>query len=431
MKDSFLIHGLGGKKTLKGTIAIGGAKNAVLPAMAASLLFKDQFTLSNVPNIADVDRMGELLSKLGATVQKTSKKRYRLNTNEISTSTLDTDISEKLRASIVLTGPLLARFGEVRFPHPGGCVIGPRPIDIFLNGFQKMGGKVTVTGSQYHISSKRKKLKGADIFFKVPSVTATETLMMTAILADGKTILRNAAMEPEIKHIADFLNSCGAKIKGAGTPTITILGGRLLSAKGAIYTTIADRIEAGSFLILGALAAERLHITKCNPEHLQMLIEVLKESGVPIEVRKSSILIKGNKKIKNKMFTGVNIRTHEYPGFATDLQAPMVVYLTQVSGEAMVFETIFSGRLNYTSDLVKMGADITMWDPHRVMIKGPSTLKGRELEGPDLRAGLAYVIAAIVAKGRSVIDNVYYIDRGYANIEERLRGIGVDITRIT
>lgn len=434
LKDKFVIKGLNGKKTLNGSIAVAGAKNATLPAMASSILFKDTFSISNVPEIDDVDSMAKLLLALGANVEKKSKKKYCITTNNIKTTELDTDISKQMRGSIVLIGPLLARFGSVSFPHPGGCVIGPRPIDIFLNGFKKMGGNVQEKNGKYYISTNRgkklKKLKGAEIFFPNISVTATETFMLAGILAEGKTILKNTAMEPEIKHLADFLNLCGARISGAGTSTIEITGGEFLNCKNRTYKILSDRIEAGSFLILGALTADNLEIKNCEPKHLEALIDILKKSGMSIKTEKNKIIIKENRKIKNRELKGCNIKTHEYPGFATDLQAPMAVYLTQVNGESLLFETIFESRLNYTEDLVKMGADIIMWDPHRVMIKGPTILKGRELEGPDLRAGLAYIIAAIIAKGESVINNVHYIDRGYERIEERLRGIGVNIKRI-
>ena len=336
-----------------------------------------------------------------------------------------------MRGSIALTGPLLARYGKVSFPHPGGCVIGERPIDIYLNAFEKMGAKVTEKNGMYVISvGKSKKLKGTEIFFPKISHVATETIMLAAVLAKGKTVLKNCALEPEIKDIADFLNSCGAKIKGAGTSTIEITGTSLLKAGKKVYKTLPDRIEAGSFLILGALASDDLEITNCNPEHIEALINILKESGVPIEEKRNSVTIKGNGKIKNKDFKCIDIKTHEYPGFPTDLQSPMAIYLTQVNGSSLLFETIFEGRLNYTNDLVEMGADITMWDPHRVMIKGPKQLKGKELVGPDLRAEFAFFMAAIVATGESVINNVRYIDRGYERIEERLGGIGVDIIRI-
>lgn len=428
-KDQFLVEGLAGKKTLKGKIAVAGAKNAILPAMAASLLFEEGLEITNVPDIEDVERMSELLCDIGAGVSKKQNKHIYIDVKKAEKTTLDAHASKQLRASIILSGPMLARFGKVSFSHPGGCVIGPRPIDIFLESFEKMGGTVMEEGEKYSITTKSGKLVGADIFFKFVSVTATETIMMAATLAEGATILRNAAMEPEIKDIADFLNSCGADIKGAGTPTIEINGGSLLSSKNIAYKTMSDRIETGSFLVLAALSGDKIEITNCNPEHISILIEILKVSGVPIEVKKDSIIVTSGK-IKNEKLKGMNIRTHEYPGFATDMQAPMTVYLTQVSGESLVFETIFEGRLNYSEDLVKMGADITMWDTHRIMIKGPTELKGRELEGPDLRAGLAYVIAAIVAKGSSVINNVYYIDRGYEHIEDRLSSLGVSIKRI-
>jgi UDP-N-acetylglucosamine 1-carboxyvinyltransferase len=335
-----------------------------------------------------------------------------------------------MRASIILTGPVLARFGEVFFSHPGGCVIGPRPIDMFLDGFSKMGGEISMEGERHKISAKRGKLIGAEIFFRHTSVTATETLMLAAVLADGRTVLKNAAMEPEIKSIAEFLNSCGARIAGAGSTTIEIEGGGLLLSEGKIYETMPDRIEAGSFLILGALAADNIEISNCVPEHVEILTAYLRDSGVPVSAGKRSISITQNSKIKNAALKTADIRTSPYPGFATDLQAPMTVYLTQVGGESRVHETIFDGRLNYTEDLKKMGGDITMWNPHQIIVKGPTPLKGSDLEGPDLRAGLAYVIAAIVAKGESTIHNVHYIDRGYEHIEQRLHSIGVDIRRI-
>ncbi|MFQ5661635.1 MAG: UDP-N-acetylglucosamine 1-carboxyvinyltransferase [Candidatus Paceibacteria bacterium] len=430
LKDKFLIKGLAGKKTLKGKIAVAGAKNAVLPALAASLLFKDKFCISNVPEISDARHMATLLQNLDAKITKKTKKTFCIETKNIKKKEIDTEISNELRASIILTGPLLARFGEVSFSHPGGCIIGKRPVDIFIDGYKKMGAKVTQKNGKYNIKTKDKKLKGAKIFFDKISVTGTETLMLAGVLAKGKTVLENAAMEPEIKHLAEFLNSCGAKIKGAGTSTIEITGGILLQAKGKMYKTLPDRIEAGSFLILGALSADNLEITNCIPEHINSLIELLRQSGLSIKTEKNKILIKNNSKTKNNVFKNVDVQTHEYPGFATDLQAPMCVFLTQTKGESKIHETIFEGRLNHTGDLVRMGANITMWNPHQATIKGPTTLRGKELEGPDLRAGLAYVIAAVIAKGDSVVNNVHYIDRGYEKIEERLRDIGVNIKRI-
>jgi UDP-N-acetylglucosamine 1-carboxyvinyltransferase len=431
MKDKFKIKGLNGKKTLSGKIRVNGAKNAILKVMASSVLFTDGFKMSNIPDIEDIKRMGELLNFLGANIKKIKDKEYIIDSSKIKETDLDREISEKMRGSIVLTGPLLARFGEVSFPVPGGCVIGARPIDFFVDGFEKMGAETEFKNNRYYIKTKKGKLKGALIFFKTPSVTATETFMMAGVLAEGKTVLKNVALEPEIKNLADFLISCGAKIKGAGTSTIEIQGGKLLRGKNKIYKAMPDRIETGSFLILGALCADNLEITHCNPEDIELLIYILKESGVPIEINKDTIKIKGNAKIKNKDFKGVNIKTKEYPGFPTDLQAPMVMFLTQATGDSLVFETIFEGRLNFVEDINRMGANILLMDPHRALIKGPTSLRGREVESPDLRGGLAFIIGGILAKGESIIDNVYLIDRGYERIEERLRDIGADIERIS
>ena len=431
MKDKFKIKGLNGKKTLSGKIRVNGAKNAILKVMASSVLFTDGFKMSNIPDIEDIKRMGELLNFLGANIKKIKDKEYIIDSSKIKETDLDREISEKMRGSIVLTGPLLARFGEVSFPVPGGCVIGARPIDFFVEGFEKMGAETEFKNNRYYIKTKKGKLKGALIFFKTPSVTATETFMMAGVLAEGKTVLKNVALEPEIKNLADFLISCGAKIKGAGTSTIEIQGGKLLRGKNKIYKAMPDRIETGSFLILGALCADNLEITHCNPEDIELLIYILKESGVPIEINKDTIKIKGNAKIKNKDFKGVNIKTKEYPGFPTDLQAPMVMFLTQATGDSLVFETIFEGRLNFVEDINRMGANILLMDPHRALVKGPTSLRGREVESPDLRGGLAFIIGGILAKGESIIDNVYLIDRGYERIEERLRDIGADIERIS
>ncbi|MEK7558232.1 MAG: UDP-N-acetylglucosamine 1-carboxyvinyltransferase [Patescibacteria group bacterium] len=432
--DRFVVNGLGGKKTLSGKIRVNGAKNAALKLMAASVLFNDSVKLKNVPSIEDVYRMRDLLRASGAEADELKKGEYRIKTGGMKKDgELDHEISKRLRASIVATGPMLSRFGRVSFPHPGGCVIGARPIDLFIEGFEKMGASVRVskkgTKDWYRISAKAGKLRGARIFFKQQSVTATETFMMAAVLAKGKTVLKNAALEPEIKHLADFLSKGGAKIKGAGTTTIEIKGGSLLQMRGRSFKIMPDRIETGSFLILGALAGKNIEIVDCNPVNVESLIQLLELSGVKIKTGKTNIIIKGNG-VKNKNLKSVSVKTHEYPGFPTDLQAPMVVYLTQVKGESLVFETIFEGRLNYTESLARMGATTETWDPHRIMVKGPTELSGRVLESPDLRAGLAFVIAAIVAKGESVVHNVYNIDRGYEKIEERLKKIGVDIVRV-
>jgi len=429
-KDKFVIEGLGGKKTLNGSVEVMGAKNAALKALAGTVLFDNGVILENIPNIEDIGRMMDLLEYAGASVDNLAKGKYKVFIPETCNTNLNKDIAKKMRSSVVLVGPILARFGKVSFPHPGGCVIGERPVDLFLTGFRKMGAKIRKSGDKYVLNTPKGKLKGAEIFFDIVSVTATETMMLAAVLAQGRTVLKNAALEPEIESLAMFLNHSGAKISGAGTSTIIIDGGGLLHTnKNFTYRTPPDRIEAGSFLILGALCAKNLKIKNCDPSHMGSLINLLQKSGVNISVGEDHVKVANSPSSKSSTFKSLNIKTHEYPGFPTDLQAPMSIFLTQVSGESLVFETIFEGRLSYAEALTRMGADIKPMDTHRIIIKGPSQLKGKELESPDLRAGLAYIIAASVANGRSIVHNVYNIDRGYERIEERLSNIGLNINR--
>ncbi len=424
--ERFIVEGLGGERRLRGTIAVGGAKNAILKTMPAALLFEDTLTLTNMPEIEDVARVAELLVAMGAEVVR-GDHTVSINTKGVHNSDLDEVIAKSLRASIVFAGPTLARFGRVSFPHPGGDIIGPRPIDLFLDGFKKMGCEVALAESRYTVTASCGKLKAADIFFRFVSVTGTETLMLAALLAEGTTILRNAAMEPEIVALAEMLNACGANISGVGTPTITIVGGDMLHADGRSFATVPDRIEAGSFVILAALAGEEVTISNCEPLHIEMLIELLQESGVALAAGKDFVIVYGKKSAP--AFKPLSVRTHEYPGFATDLQPPMVLYLSQCEGESTLFETIYGGRLNYVHDLVRMGADITLWNPQQVTIKGKTPLVSRTLESPDIRAGLAFLFAAAIAKGTSTIEHVYHIDRGYERIEERLQKIGLNIRR--
>ena len=426
--DQFVITGLAGAKTLSGRIEVGGAKNAILPVLAAAILFRDGFSVNNVPIIEDVAQMLNLLKELGGQVKELDPHRYELKTDSLKRFVLAPDLSKMLRASIVLTGPLLARFGEVHFPHPGGCVIGKRPIDLFLEGFKKMGADITEAGELFIVKAENSKLKGAEIFFKNQSVTATETFLMAGVLAEGKTILKNCALEPEIVSLGEFLIAGGAKITGLGTSTLAIEGGDLLVGANQEYITIPDRIEAGSFLILGALAAKDLMITKCWPKHFDSLINLLRSTGVEIEIGDNWVRVKNIEPAKK--FRAIGIKTHENPGFPTDLQAPMSIFLTQAVGQSFIFETIFEGRLNYLEALNRLGAKTKILDAYRAIIDGPTSLSGHEIESPDLRAGLAYVLAAIIASGRSVVHNVGYIDRGHERIEDRLKIIGVKIERI-
>lgn len=406
MRERFVVEGLNGQKKLKGEIPVRGAKNAALKILPATVLFEDEVPLQNVPNIEDVDRMRELLAGLKA-----------------NKTVLRKDIAERFRASIVLTGPVLARYGAVEFPFPGGCVLGERAIDLFLNGFKAMGASVEEEDSYFKIQSNGT-LKGAHILFPLVSVTATETLMMAAVLAEGETVLENAAMEPEIGYLAHYLNACGAHIEGMHTPVLRIKGGNLLRSEGTPFVVPPDRIETGSFAILAALAGEDVTITNCDPSWLTVPLSLLAQAGVSVETTANTIRIQGKSEYRM-----VSVRTHEYPGFPTDLQAPMAVFMSQCKGEGSILETIFDGRFRYVDDLVIMGADMTVMNPHRIIIRGPKKLTRKNLESPDLRGGLAYLLAATVAEGTSTIDNAYLIDRGYEHIETRLSKLGLTIKR--
>jgi UDP-N-acetylglucosamine 1-carboxyvinyltransferase len=418
--SSFVIEGLAGAKTLKGTIPVYGAKNSILPTMAAALLIKGETVLTNVPSITDVDAMTRIFEGLGAFVTRTGT-TLTIRARDLSGTTLDPSAAKSLRASIVLTGPLLARMGEVIFPHPGGDLIGERPIDLFIAGFKALGASVTETGDTYHLTAPNG-LTGGDYFFSTVSVTGTETLMMAATLAKGTVVLRNAALEPEVIALAEFLTSAGAKIEGAGTPTITIKPVSLVEPPP--HTIIPDRIEAATFLALGALAAEELTVSNIFVHHLDAVIDVLLRMGVPMSIGRDSITVRAPEKLEP-----VRVRTHEYPGFPTDAHPPVMILLTQAAGESVMIESIFDGRLNYLPELVSMGADITLISPHRAKIVGLKPLSGATIMSPDIRAGLAFVLASIVATGTSTVGNAQHIDRGYEKIEERLSAIGVTILR--
>jgi len=417
--ERFVIKG--GKK-LSGEIKVNGAKNAALKVLAACLLTDKEWVVSNVPQIEDIFRLLELLKGIGVDIKNGSKGVYRLKAKNVHSSRLNSDIAKKLKGSILMTGPLLARFGEAFLFQSGGCVIGQRPRDIFLEGFKAFGA--TVKENKKTCCLTVKKLKGTKFVFPLISVTATETMILTAVLAEGKTLLSNAACEPEIVFLVDFLNKRGAKIKGAGTPFIEINGVKSLS--GGQCKILPDRIEAGSFVILGAATNSPIKITGIEPSHLDVLWFLLKKAGVNLKIGKDFVEVKPPFKIK-----ATDLKTHEYPGFPTDLQAPFTVLMTQAEGVSLIHETIFEGRLFYTDALNQMGAKIIMCDPHRVIVQGPSKLYGRRLISPDIRAGIALVIASLIAEGESVIENIYQIDRGYEKIEERLLKIGADIKRKT
>lgn len=416
----FIING--GRK-LSGEIKINGAKNAALKIIPAAILSKQEITIKNLPDIEDVSRAFDLLSDLGAQIIREGS-TVKIIPGNINKTDLSPKLADKFRTSVMFVGPLLARFGEVTFPHPGGCVIGAgsRPIDLFLEGFKAFGATVEEeNGKHYRVNGKN--LKGTNYFFSTVSVTVTESLMMTACLIPGQTILQNCAMEPEIEALADYLNEQGAKISGAGTPIIKIEGVKELSA--GTFNIIPDRIETGSFALMAAATNSEIKINECNPEHISSLLTIFDKIGVNYEKGKDWLLMKSSPEIKP-----YNIKTHEYPGFPTDLQSPYVVLMTQAHGTSLIQETIYDRRLIWADMLSQMGANIIMCDPHRAVISGPTKLYGKKLISPDIRAGIALIIAALIAEGRTEIDNIYQLDRGYEKLDERLKKLGADIERV-
>jgi len=409
-----------GKRKLKGSIVNAGAKNNALKVLPAALLTDQPCLIHNVPEIEDIHILLEIMEALGVKVERLGQGSLRVQADNIKTTDLDEQLARKLRSSIMLIAPLLARFKEVSMPHPGGCVIGKRPIDFFIDGFKQFGGQIIVKDDRYYFQAS--KLRGPQIIFPQISHTGTESMMIAGVLAEGTTQIVNAACEPEVVALAEMLNQMGADICGAGTSYIEIHGVKKLN--GTEFTVIPDRIETGSFIALAAVNKQPLTITNCNPEHLQVPLSLFAKIGVKMQIGKSEIMVE-----KNGDYQGINLSTHEYPGFPTDLQAPVTVLLTQAQGQSLVHETIYESRLFYTDLLNRMGANIILCDPHRIIIQGPSQLYGKRVESPDLRAGIAMIIAASVAEGQTEIDNAYQIERGYENIVSRLQTIGLDIRR--
>ncbi len=433
-KDTFVIQGLAGEKTINGSISISGAKNSALKAMTAAILFDGPVILENVPETSDIHTLANIMIKMGARIEFDND-NIAIDSTDMNSTVIDESLAKGMRGSVVLTGPILARYKKASFPAPGGCVIGARPIDLFLSGYEKMGAKVNEHDSIYDISTDQE-LEGSEIIFNKISVGATETLMMAAVLANGTTVMKNCALEPEIVNLAEWLNASGANISGVGTPVITVVGtgGRLLSMK-ENFVTIPDRITAGSFLILGALCAIELTINDCRPDHMDAVTQLLIESGVNLKIGKDYITVSSGLEKTNSYKAIPMIRTREYPGFPTDLQAPMVTFLTQCSGRSTVIETIFEGRFKYIEELTKIGANIKVISPLEIVVQGPTLLnqnsKFEQLTTHDIRAGFAVVLAAVIGKGKFVINNINLIDRGYESLDKILANLGVDIERVS
>ena len=404
-----------GGSTLSGTIRIGGAKNSCVALIPAAILSDEEVTICNVPEISDTDNLCEILNYLNVENKRASESIV-INPRKLENKEISEEFSKKLRASYYFMGALLGKYKKAVMYFPGGCSIGTRPIDQHLKGFEALGATVT-EGNKYIIEAE--KLKGSRIYLDIASVGATINIMLAAVKAEGKTVIENAAKEPEIVNIATFLNNMGARITGAGTSTIKITGVERL--KGCFHEVIPDRIEAGTYLIIGALCGENLKIDNIIPEHIESLTSKMLEMGADLEIGTDYIIVNKKDKYKN-----TSIKTAVYPGFPTDLQQPFTVLLTQCNGKSKVTETIWENRFMHIPYLVQMGADITVKNQTATII-GPNKLKGTEVVATDLRAGAAMVAAALAADGKTMITNVEHILRGYENIVQKLTEVGAKI----
>jgi UDP-N-acetylglucosamine 1-carboxyvinyltransferase len=421
--DKFLIKG---GKPLHGTVAISGAKNSALPAMAAALLTAERITLHNIPKVRDLITMSKLLAFMGAKVSITDipASDYVIQAVMLSDAVAPYELVKTMRASILTLGPLMARMGVARVSLPGGCAIGARPVDLHLAALEKMGAEITTDHG--YIQAKvpdHGRLKGANITFERITVTGTENILMAAVLAEGETVLNNAAREPEVTDLVDMLRKMGAQIEGDCSSTLRIRGVEKLH--GTEHTVIPDRIEAGTFLVAGAITDGDLTLTNCAPDHLASIIAKLEQAGARIEaIDKTTLRVRGAKKL-----LAADVTTEEYPGFATDMQAQYMALATQAQGASVITETIFENRYLHASEMLRMGANITV-DGRRAVVRGPSPLTGTTVIASDLRASASLVLAGLVANGETTIDRVYHIDRGYEDIVKKLRGVAAQIVRL-
>jgi UDP-N-acetylglucosamine 1-carboxyvinyltransferase len=409
-----------GGNALQGSIRISGAKNSALPAMAASLLTAEELLLENIPLVNDIYTTRRLLRELGVKVDLEADNCVRLHGEKIQSHEAPYDLVKTMRASVLVLGPLLARTGRARVSLPGGCAIGARPINLHIKGFEKLGAR-TKTDHGY-VEAWADKLIGTEVLFDKITVTGTENLMMAAVLAEGQTVLHNAAREPEIIDLAELLTKMGAKIEGAGTPTIVIQGVSKLG--GATHRIIPDRIEAGTFLVAAAITAGELVLTNAIPRHLSSVIDKLRDTGVTIETEMNQMRVRGAGNLR-----AMDVVTKEYPGFATDMQAQYMALMTQADGTSVINENIFENRFMHASELMRMGANIRI-DGSRAVVTGKTRLSGANVIASDLRASASLILAALVADGSTVIDRVYHLDRGYERIEEKLRSCGAQIERL-
>lgn len=406
---------------LKGTVRISGAKNAILPSLAACLLTEQKTILKDVPDLEDVHTMCNLLNSLGADTTFNKKdKEIIVNTSSINKYTAPYELVNQMRASFLVMGPLLARKGRAKVSLPGGCAIGSRPVDLHLKGFSALGANIN-TGHGYVEASVKGKLTGARIYLDFPSVGATENILMASVLAKGRTIIENAATEPEIVNLATLLVSMGANVTGAGTDTIRVVGTDRLH--GTEHAIIPDRIEAGTFMLAAAITGGNVKIENVMTEHIKPISAKLRESGVEISEELGVVHIKSNPHLK-----AVDIKTHPYPGFPTDMQAQMTSFLSRAEGTSMIVETIFENRFMHISELKRMGAKIKI-DGRTAIIEGRVPFMGAQVKATDLRAGAALILAGLCADGKTEISSIHHIDRGYEKMEEKLRALGARIRR--
>ena len=410
-----------GGKSLSGKIDCSGAKNAALPVIAASILSSDDITLKNLPFLQDITTMFELIGSMGADISLDEKMNFKLNTSNLNNLEARYELVKTMRASILVLGSMVAKYGYAKIALPGGCAIGSRPVNYHLNALKKLGAEISLENG--YIEAKAKKLIGSQIEFEGVTVTGTENLMMAASLAEGKSILTNVAKEPEISDLADFLNSMGAKISGAGTDEIRIEGVERLN--GTSFTIPADRIEAGTYLVAAAITNGNITINKIDPSRMGAIIETLKKVGAEINLKNNSISLD----MTNNIIKPVDIVTAPFPGFPTDMQAQFTVLNCMGNGESHVKETIFENRFMHIQELNRMGTDISVKGTTAI-INGVKSISGAQVMATDLRASASLILAGLVAKGETIVDRIYHIDRGYERIEEKLSSIGAEILRL-
>lgn len=406
-------------RPLQGTVRVSGAKNAVLPILAATLLSTEKCVLEEVPALRDVDVICEVLSSLGADIKRLERDKIEVMAHDIDEIEAPYELVRKMRASFLVMGPLLARMGKARISMPGGCAIGTRPIDLHLKGFKALGAEITIGYGFVEATAER--LIGSKIYLDFPSVGATENIMMAAVLAEGQTVIENAAEEPEITDLANFLNKMGADIKGAGTDTIKINGVEKLGR--AVHSVIPDRIEAGTYMIAAAITGGNVLVDNVVPDHLKPVIAKLKECNIEVMEEGNGIRVIGKNRPK-----AVDIKTMPYPGFPTDMQSQFMALMSVAEGTSIVIETVFENRFMHVSELKRMGADIKI-EGRSAIIEGKEALLGAPVKATDLRAGAALILSGLVSDGITEITNTYHIDRGYVDIEEKLRSLGANIYR--